>query len=158
MAFFRGVRRRLRRFNQDGLDDRPECGRKRRITEPKRSRIVALVKLTPPGRLEPSSREEGLAAADEEGPAYWTLDTLTEAARAEGIEVGRSQVRRILLAEGCDGGARGPGSPAGIPSSPQKNTDCRPLHRSAGGHDGSLRRRTGPGDPPRGPLRPGLVA
>jgi transposase len=30
---------------------------------------------------------------------HWTLDTLTEAAQAEGIRVGRSQVRRILLAE-----------------------------------------------------------
>ena len=45
-------------------------------------------------------REDGvLDAADEAGPPQWTLDTLTEAARAEGIEVHRSQVRRILLAE-----------------------------------------------------------
>lgn len=97
------VRRRLRRFNQDGLDgvgDRRGSGRKRRLTEQDRSTIIALVKRTPPGRLEPNSGEEGLTAADETGPAYWTLDTLTEAAHAEGIEVGRSQVRRILLAEG----------------------------------------------------------
>lgn len=32
---------------------------------------------------------------DESGPAEWTLDSLAAAARAEGIEVGRSQVRRI---------------------------------------------------------------
>ncbi|WP_197696324.1 hypothetical protein [Nocardia terpenica] len=38
---------------------------------------------------------------DEDGPAYWTLDTLTEVARAEGIMLGRSQVRQILLAEGA---------------------------------------------------------
>ena len=33
------------------------------------------------------------------GPAQWTLDTLAQAARDAGIAVGRSQVRRILLAE-----------------------------------------------------------
>ena len=41
-----------------------------------------------------------LQAADEEGPPTWTLDAPADAARAEGIEVHRSQVRRILLAEG----------------------------------------------------------
>ncbi|GAA0594564.1 hypothetical protein GCM10010174_07170 [Kutzneria viridogrisea] len=97
------VRRRLHRFNQDGVDglsDWPGCGRKRRITEDQRSRIIALVKMFPPGRLLPCTWEEGLVAADEDGPRHWTLNTVTEAARAEGIEVGRSQVRRILLAEG----------------------------------------------------------
>jgi hypothetical protein len=43
----------------------------------------------------------GLAAAEQEDQAaVWALDTLTGAARAAGIEVHRSQVRRILLAEG----------------------------------------------------------
>ncbi|WP_158858161.1 helix-turn-helix domain-containing protein, partial [Streptomyces sp. NRRL B-1347] len=44
------VRKWLHRFNVaglDGLGDRPGCGRKRRITEDERSRIIALVKLTP---------------------------------------------------------------------------------------------------------------
>jgi transposase len=41
----------------------------------------------------------GLSAEREEGPAQWTLDTLTRVAREAGIEVGRSQVRRILRAE-----------------------------------------------------------
>ena len=47
------VRRWLERFNADGLDgpaDRGGQGRKRRITEDERSRILALVKQTPPGR------------------------------------------------------------------------------------------------------------
>jgi hypothetical protein len=34
-----------------------------------------------------------------EAPAHWTLDALAQAAQAEGIAIGRSQVRRILLAE-----------------------------------------------------------
>lgn len=49
------VRRWLHRFNRcglEGLEDLGGQGRKRRITEAERSRIVGLVKLTPPGRLE----------------------------------------------------------------------------------------------------------
>lgn len=96
------VRKRLHRFNTngvDGLGDRPGTGRKPRITEDERSRIIALVCKDPPGKLvtEPGG---GLGAEDETKAAYWTLDTLAEAAREIGIEVGRSQVRRILLAEG----------------------------------------------------------
>jgi transposase len=41
-----------------------------------------------------------LEARDEEKEAHWTLDALTTTAREHGITVGRSQVRRILKAEG----------------------------------------------------------
>jgi transposase len=95
------VRRWLHRFNAagiDGLGDRPGAGRKRRITEAQRSRIIALARSVPPGRLERDGAGE-LAAEAEDGPAQWTLDTLARAAREAGIQVGRSQVRRILLAE-----------------------------------------------------------
>jgi transposase len=96
------VRRRLRRFNDQGLDglgDRPGPGRKPRITQEQRSQIIALAKTTPPGRLHWEPWGE-LAADDEDGPAVWTLDTLTAAAREQGIDIHRSQVRRILLREG----------------------------------------------------------
>ncbi|MFD9302173.1 helix-turn-helix domain-containing protein [Streptomyces sp. NPDC060048] len=90
------------RFNAlgvEGLEDRPVAGRPRRITEAERSRIIALVRQAPQGRL--TRYEDGeLAAEDESGAPEWTLDALAEAARRHGIEVGRSQVRRILLAEG----------------------------------------------------------
>ena len=95
------VRRWLHRFNAagiDGLGNRPGCGRKRRITEAERSRIIALARSAPPGQLARDAAGE-LSADDERGPAQWTLDTLAQAARAAGIAVGRSQVRRILLAE-----------------------------------------------------------
>jgi transposase len=95
------VRRWLHRFNAggiDGLGDRPGAGRRRRITEAERSRIIALARSEPPGRLARDADGE-LSADDERGPAQWTLDTLTETARRAGIHVGRSQVRRILLAE-----------------------------------------------------------
>jgi len=95
------VRRWLHRFNAggiDGLGDRPGAGRRRRITEAQRSAIIALARSEPPGRLVCDVTGE-LSAEDEDGPAQWTLDTLAQAARDAGITVGRSQVRRILLAE-----------------------------------------------------------
>ncbi len=95
------VRRWLHRFNAaglDGLGDRPGAGRKRRITEAQRSAIIALARSVPPGRLDRDGAGE-LSAGDERGPAQWTLDTLAQTARDAGIQVGRSQVRRILLAE-----------------------------------------------------------
>jgi transposase len=96
------VRRWLVRFNADGVDglaDRGGQGRKRRLTEEEHSRLIGLVKQPPPGR--PVRNEAGeLAAEQPAGVPEWTLDALTAAAQAEGIEVHRSQVRRILLAEG----------------------------------------------------------
>ena len=96
------VRERLARFNAEGLDglgDRPGTGRKRRLTEAERGRILALASTTPPGKLLPQS-EGPMIARDEEGDAHWTLDALVVAAAARGIAVKRSQVRRIFLAEG----------------------------------------------------------
>ncbi|MEU1510512.1 helix-turn-helix domain-containing protein [Kitasatospora sp. NPDC005748] len=93
----------LHRFNDlglEGMEDRPITGRPRRLTEAERSRIIALVKQVPPGR--PTRQADGeLAPADEAGPPQWTLDALAEQARRLGIEVKRSQVRRILLTEGA---------------------------------------------------------
>ena len=95
------VRRWLHRFNAagiDGLGDRPGAGRRRRITEAERSAVIALARSEPPGRLARDGAGE-LSAEDEDGPAQWTLDALAQAAREAGIAVGRSQARRILLAE-----------------------------------------------------------
>jgi transposase len=97
------VRRWLHRFNAGGLGglgDRPGAGRKRRITEAERSRIIALARSEPPGRLARDADGELSADSnDERASAQWTLDTLAQAARDAGVAVGRSQVRRILLAE-----------------------------------------------------------
>ena len=97
----KAVRYRLARFTADGLDglgDRPGAGRKPRIGQAQRSQLLALV-AGPPGRLVRDDTGD-LAAGDATGPAVWTLDALTAAARAAGIAIARSQVRRILLAEG----------------------------------------------------------
>jgi transposase len=92
----------LHRFNAaqglDGLADLPRPGLPRRLTETERGRIIALARSQPPGRLHQGG-EGLLAPGDPEAPAHWTLDALAAAAQAEGIRVGRSQVRRILLAE-----------------------------------------------------------
>ncbi len=98
----KAVRYRLARFAAEGLDglgDRPGAGRKPRIGQDQRSGLIALVASPPPGRLTRDDTGE-LVAADPAGPAVWTLDALTAAARAAGIDIARSQVRRILLAEG----------------------------------------------------------
>jgi transposase len=96
------VRERIHRFNAEGIDglgDRPRAGRKPRLTELERSKIIALVAKNPPGKLltEPDGV---LRAEDETKAAYWTLTALAEAAREIGIGISRSQVRRILLREG----------------------------------------------------------
>ena len=92
----------LHRFNThgiDGLADLPRPGVPRRISEHQRGRIIALARTQPPGRLQQGG--EGLGAPEQpQAPAHWTLDALAEAAQAEGIRVGRSQVRRILRVEG----------------------------------------------------------
>ncbi len=93
----------LHRFNAAGLDglaDLPRPGAPRRLTEHERGRIIQLADSPPPGRLVQGG--EGLLAPDQlEAPAHWTLDALAQAAQAEGIRVGRSQVRQILLREGA---------------------------------------------------------
>jgi hypothetical protein len=71
----KAVRSRLARFATEGLDglgDRPGVGRKSRIGQAQRSKLIALVASPPPGRP----------------------------VRDGGIDIARSQVRRILLAEG----------------------------------------------------------
>jgi transposase len=96
------VRRRLHRFEAEGLPglgDRPRAGRPRRLTTADDSRIIALAHQVPPGRLE-TQADGQLVAAEEEGAAHWSLDALAAAAQAQGIQVGRSQIRRVLLREG----------------------------------------------------------
>jgi transposase len=98
----KAVRYRLARFAAEGLDglgDRPGAGRKPRISQAQRCQLIALVVSPPPGRAVRDGTGE-LSASDAAGPAVWTLDALTAAARAAGIDIARSQVRRILLAEG----------------------------------------------------------
>src|SRR6266566_4811984 len=96
------VRIHLKRFTLEGvagLGMRPGSGCKPRLTERERSRILALAKQAPPGHLE-TQADGTMVARDEEGSAQWTLNALAQAAKAAGIRVKRSQIRRIYLREG----------------------------------------------------------
>ena len=96
------VRIHLKRFNAEGiagLGMRPGSGRKSRLTEQERSRILALAKQGPPGHLE-TQADGTMVARDEEGSAQWSLNALAQAAHEAGIQIKRSQIRRIYLREG----------------------------------------------------------
>jgi transposase len=96
------VRERLQAFNArgfEGLGMKPGGGRKPRLTEQERSTILYLIHLPPPGQptYEPTGE---LHVDDPAGAVEWTLDALTAMARQHGIQVARSQVRRIFRQEG----------------------------------------------------------
>jgi transposase len=96
------VRRRLHHFEVDGIEglgDRPRTGRPRRLTAEDDSRIIALARSAPPGKLERLSSGE-LDVREEKGAAHWSLNALADAVQGAGIQVKRSQVRRICLREG----------------------------------------------------------
>jgi len=98
------VRERFQAFNERGLDGlgmKPGSGRRPRLTEAERSAVIALVGNPPPGRLVTYS-DGTLAPADSQGGdvSEWSLDALAAAAQAQGIRIGRSQIRRILRKEG----------------------------------------------------------
>lgn len=95
------VRERIIRFNAEGIDglgDRPGAGRKPRLTEQERGKIIALARSTPPGKAVRMG--DGLGAVEPEREAQWSLDALVRAAHEKGVQVERSQIRRILLKEG----------------------------------------------------------
>jgi transposase len=97
------VRERLQAFNARGLEGlgmRPGSGRKPRLSEAERSALIALARTPPPGKLVPAPDSGELQARDETKEPEWTLESLTTAARAQGIQVARSQLRCILLREG----------------------------------------------------------
>jgi transposase len=86
------ARQLLKHCNQEGvkaLEDRPRSGRPPTITEEDRGRLLLLAK-TPP--------EAGLAAA--QGACHWTLDALLQAARSQGIPIGRTRLWKVLRQEG----------------------------------------------------------
>src|SRR5881275_3165536 len=87
------VRERIIRFNAEGIDglgDRPGAGRKPRLTEEERGRIIALARSTPPGKAVRMGDE--LEAVEPEKEAQWSLDALARAAHEKGIQVERSQI------------------------------------------------------------------
>jgi transposase len=96
------IRERVQAFNErgvEGLGMKPGSGRKPRLSERERSTILELAQLPPPGK--PTYELTGeLTVPHAEAELEWTLDALTTVAQQQGIQVARSQVRRIFLREG----------------------------------------------------------
>lgn len=144
------VRIHLARFNAEGIPGlgmRPGSGRKARLTEQERSQILVLVKQPPPGRWERQA-DETLVARDEQGSAQWSLDALTEAAHAAGIQVERSQIRRIFVREGVrwrHTHSWGTSDDWEFVRNPDGGR--QPLHTAACGLDDRPHRRARAGDP-----------
>ncbi len=127
------VRKRLHRFNTDGMDglgDRPGAGRKPRLTELERSRIITLPRTEPPGRLVRGGGGE-LEAFDEKRESHWTLDALTTAARDRSIVVAALRSGASSCEKESAGETPGRGRRVRTPSSPQKSQGRRSLHRPA---------------------------
>ncbi len=82
----------LKRFNQEGLkvlEYRPRSGRPPILSEQDRGRLVMLAQ-SPPQESEKAAK----------GACHWTLDSLLEAARKEGIAIGRTRLWEVLNQEG----------------------------------------------------------
>lgn len=76
----------------------PSQVRPRRLTATDDSRLIALVRQPPPGRLVRQA-DGSLEADKQQEAAQWSLNALAQAAQAAGIAVKRSQIRIILLRE-----------------------------------------------------------
>jgi transposase len=153
------VRIHLKRFTAEGiagLGMRTGSGRKPRLTEQERSRILALAKQEPPGHL--SAQADGtMVARDEEGEAHWTLNALAQAAKAAGIQANAVRSVGFMCVKACAGVTPIVGEPAMIRTSSQKNRGRLPLHPAAPGVDDRLYRRTGASSSPYLPSSAWLV-
>jgi len=78
------------------LGDRSRPGRHTRLTEAERSTIIAFAGKPAPGFLQ-RQKDGTVKARDEQALAQWSLDAWARAAHEAGIQVERSQIRRIFL-------------------------------------------------------------
>jgi transposase len=135
------VRERFQAFNTRGLDGlgmKPGSGRRPRLTEAERSAVIALVATPPPGRLITYPDGTLAPAGSHEGDASeWSLDALAAAAQAQGIQIGRSQVRRILRKEGVrwrrthSWGQTTPKGAKDFAPKGRRSSPATPIHRTA---------------------------
>lgn len=140
------VRERIIRFNAEGIDglgDRPGAGRKPRLTEEERGRIIALARSTPPGKAVRMGDELEAVEPEKDGGVWtpWREQRMRKAFRWNGVRFGASCSRR-----GSAGGIHAAGRKARTRSLSQKGEDRLSLHRATGGSDDPLPRRTRPGE------------
>jgi transposase len=154
------VRIHLGRFTAEGVAGllvRSGSGRKPRLTEQERSRILALVKQAPPGHLE-TQADGTMVARDEEGSAQWTLNALAQAAKEAGIRVKRSQIRRISQREGVRWRRTHSWGDSSDPAFVRNRAGGRlPLHPTTRGVDDRLHRRARASSSPHLPTSACLV-
>jgi transposase len=101
------VRQRIARFNEEGAQSIVEVstgGRRPRLTESQRQKLVTMTLHLVGGQ---APQVDAASAAPPEngsilhgGPSKVSLDDLVVAAQEHGIEIRRSQLRRVLLAAG----------------------------------------------------------
>jgi hypothetical protein len=84
-----------------------------------------------------------MVARDEEGSAHWSLNALTQAAQEAGIQIKRSQIRRIYLREGVRWRHTHSWGSSDDPDFVPKDGGRHPLHRAARRVDDRLHRRAG---------------
>src|SRR5260370_31171473 len=92
------VRRRLHRFDAEGIEglgDRPKSRRGRRLPTFDDSKIIALVRQPPPGRLV-TQTDGTMVARHEQRSAQLSLNALAQAAKEAGSPGKRRQNRRLL--------------------------------------------------------------
>ncbi|HZO24926.1 MAG TPA: helix-turn-helix domain-containing protein [Chloroflexota bacterium] len=98
------VRDRIARFNAEGARSIVAVssgGRRPRLTESQRQRLVEMVERLAGGQPpddDPAHGEHDVHSIRR--PSKLSLDALVTAAHSVGIEIGRSQLRRVLLAAG----------------------------------------------------------
>jgi transposase len=101
------VRHRVAQFNAEGVESvmaKSHSGRRPRLTEAQRQELVAMAVRLDGG--QPPNVDPELAARNGNGMtapnrlSKVSLDALVAAAQGRGIEIGRSQLRRVLLAAG----------------------------------------------------------
>jgi len=136
------VRRRLHRFDVEGIEglgDRPKAGRPRRLTTEDDSRIIALARSAPPGKLERLS-DGSLDVGDEQGDAQWSLDALVRAAKRQECRSSAARSAGFAYARECAGAERTVGAPVLTKTLSQKGSGRQPLHRAPQRFDDHLYR------------------
>ncbi len=116
------VRTHLARFNREGISGlgmRSGSGRKPRLTELERSRILALVKLPPPGRLMNKAQHNGAWMPSQKRPML--LVSRSNVAKSVGFISGKA----------CVGAVPTVGETATTKTLSQKDRGRHPLHPAA---------------------------
>ena len=142
------VRERLVRVGAEGLDglgDRPGGGRKPRLTEQERGRIIALARSVPPGKLVRMGTSCALPGRRRRHSGAWLRSPAQRRSGASTLSAARSGAS--CAAKGCAGVQLTPFERVPIPTLSQKKCGRHPLRQPTRGRDDPLPGFARPGDP-----------